>query len=99
MEIAQLDAMTLSSLLTELQKAYDINTVAEKFGVSIPQWLTIKYRCVACFKETRSRIQSMNIRQANRQLTCPFCRKISKIFTIHVRTETTELTTSDFMSD
>lgn len=88
MEIADLDAMTLISLLNDLQVTYDISVIAEKYGVSIPQWLTIKYRCVACAKETRSRIQATNIKQANRTLTCPFCRKISKMFTIHIEKDT-----------
>jgi DNA-directed RNA polymerase subunit RPC12/RpoP len=97
MEIANLDDGILISLMRDLQAAYDISIVAEKYGISIPQWLTIKYRCVACAKETRSRIQVINIRQANRELTCPFCRKISKMFTIHTEKEVSKLTAQDFM--
>lgn len=87
MDIADLDSAGIASLLYNLQTTYDVKVVEEKYGFSIPQWLTIKYRCVACAKETRSRIQVINIRQSNKQLTCPFCRKISKIFTIHIEKE------------
>lgn len=84
MELADLDAAAATSLLYDLQTTYDVEVVEEEYGVTIPQWLIIKYRCVACAKETRFRIQAINIRQASQQLTCPFCRKISKMFTIHI---------------
>jgi DNA-directed RNA polymerase subunit RPC12/RpoP len=84
MKFTDLSITEANSLLYDLTTTYDIAVVEEKYGFSIPQWLTIKYKCVACAKETRSRIQAINIRQANRQLTCPFCRKISEMFTIHI---------------
>lgn len=91
MKLADLDIVTLNSLLRDLQTTYDITELDEKYGVVIPQWLTIKYRCVACAKETRSRIQAISIRQAKREMICPFCRKISKIFTIYTEKETMNL--------
>lgn len=84
MGLTDLTPTTAITLLYDLQTTYDITVVEEKYGFPIPQWLIVKYRCIACAKETRSRIQAINIRQANKQLTCPFCRKISSMFTIHI---------------
>lgn len=83
MSLADLDITQLDALLRDLQTVYDIVELDDKYGITIPQWLTIKYRCVACAKETRSRIQAMSIRQAKREMICPFCRKTSRLFTIH----------------
>ncbi len=98
MKITDLNEVTLISLLKELQTSNDISVISEKYGFLIPQWITIKYRCVACFKETRSKIQSTNIRKANKQLTCPFCRKISRMFSIHTETNKIEIKNKDFIS-
>jgi len=91
MKLADLDSKTLNSLLRDLQTTYDITELDEKYGIAIPQWLIIKYRCVACAKETRSRIQAISIRQAKREMICPFCRKTSRIFTIHTEKEAMSL--------
>ncbi len=84
MSIADFGDGTLTQLLYDLQTTYDISVLEEKYSVPIPQWLIIIYRCRACSKQTRSRIQAMSIRQANKILTCPFCRKNSGMFGIHV---------------
>ncbi len=94
MNIADLDEKNLRMLLQDLQKSNDLPSLSEKYGVTIPQWFTIKYRCVNCSKETSNRIQTINIRQANKTLTCPFCRKVSQMFTI--RTEKEVLSKKDF---
>ena len=87
MEIADLSETEVYSLLMELQTIYDSSGLQEKYGITLPQWLTVKYRCVACAKETRSKIQVKSIRTANKQLICPFCRKVSKIFNIHIQSK------------
>jgi len=97
MKLADLDTETLVSLLYDLIIVHDTSELTEKYGVSIPQWLTIKYKCVACSKTTRSKIQTINMRHASRILTCPFCRKISNMHGIHVE-KLSKLTTKDFMS-
>lgn len=84
MEFYDLPTNIVLSILLELQKTYDVSTVEKKYNVSIPQWLIIIYRCVACAKETRSKIQSKLIRTANKQMICPFCRKVSKMFNIYI---------------
>ncbi len=94
MNIADLDEEHLRMLLVDLQKIDDLPTLSEKYSVTIPQWLTIKYRCANCAKETNNRIQSINIKQAKKILTCPFCRKVSQMFTIRVQKET--LSEKDF---
>lgn len=85
MEIADLNETELYSLLHDLQTIYNSSELQKKYGITLPQWLTVKYRCVACAKETRSKIQVKNIRTANKQLICPFCRKVSKMFNIHIQ--------------
>ena len=87
MDIADLNETELYLLLMDLQTTYDSSVLQEKYGITLPQWLTVKYRCVACAKETRSRIQVKSIRTANKQLICPFCRKVSKIFNIHTQSK------------
>lgn len=94
MNIADLDEEHLRMLLVDLQKIDDLPTLSEKYSVIIPQWLTIKYRCTNCTLETNNRIQSTNIKQAKKILTCPFCRKVSQMFTIRVQKET--LSEKDF---
>ncbi|KKN76622.1 hypothetical protein LCGC14_0368190 [marine sediment metagenome] len=94
MSIADFSDGTLTDLLYDLQTTYDISVLEEKYSVPIPQWITIVYRCRACFKQTRSKIQAKSIRQANRILICPFCRKDSGMFGI--RTEKDTLTKKDF---
>ena len=89
-EISDLSPSELVALLNELKTTkfdFDPSPIEVLFDVDIPQWLTIKYRCVNCAKETRSKIQSKSIRLANREMICPFCRKISKMFTIHTEKE------------
>ena len=87
MKLTSLDEKNLNMLLNDLKRSNNISSLSEKYGVSIPQWLTIKYKCMSCAKETSNRIQSINIRQSNKTLTCPFCRKVSQMFTIRVEKE------------
>ncbi len=84
MELSDLPAPTLLALLHKLRVTFMVHVVEEEFDTVIPQWLTIIYRCVVCAKETRLKIQTMSIRQANRTMICPFCRKTSRMFTIRV---------------
>lgn len=93
MNIADLDEKQLRMLLQQIPYN-DLSSLSEEYGVTIPRWLTIKYRCVNCAKETNNKIQTINIKQANKTLTCPFCRKVSRMFTI--RTEKEILTKKDF---
>jgi len=95
MSIANLDDTELTELLGDLMSNYDLSELDDKYGFPIPQWITIKYRCMACSKETRSRIQTMSIRQASRELACPFCRKVSQMFSIHTEKESTQITGQD----
>lgn len=96
MNISDLDPETRINLLNRLQTTYDSTILEEEFNISIPQWLTIKYKCISCTEQTRMRIQVKNIPKANRELTCPFCRRVSQMNDIHVGKESTDLSEMDF---
>lgn len=96
MSIVDLDSKSRVELLGRLQMTYDSSLLEEEFDIAIPQWLTIKYKCISCSKVTRVRVQTKSIPQANRQLTCPFCRKVSQMSDIHVEKESTDLSRDDF---
>lgn len=83
-ELHDLDAMTLKALFNTLVRQGRTEEVEKKFDVSVPDWLSIKFKCVNCQESQRMRIQTISIRGINRYLRCPFCRKNSYASTLHV---------------
>lgn len=89
--MSNLDAMTLKALFNSLVRNGKTDDIEQKFGVKIPDWLTVKYKCVNCQESQRMRIQTTSIRGLNRYLRCPFCRKNSFASTLHVEKQGSEL--------